>query len=72
MMDGENAECIVQYDWIVQIGKKKMERRKYCDLSFPCKPIKSGPACIFLYLKKKMLLFSLIRKVETIVAKFIF
>lgn len=23
MMDGENAECIVEYDWIVQITKKK-------------------------------------------------
>lgn len=72
MMDGENAECIVEYDWIVQITKNKMKRRKNCDLSFTCKPIKSGPACMFLYLKKKMLLFSLIKKVETIVSKFIF
>lgn len=29
MMDGENAKCIVQYDWIVQITKikKKKERQ---------------------------------------------
>lgn len=58
MMDGENAECIVQYDWIVQITKiKKKERRTNCDLSFTCKPTKSGPACMFLYLKKKCYYF---------------
>lgn len=26
MMDGENAECIVQYDWIVQITKMKKKK----------------------------------------------
>lgn len=28
MMDGENAECIVQYDWIVQITKKKIDKKE--------------------------------------------
>lgn len=27
MMDGENAECIVEYDWIVQITKNKMKEK---------------------------------------------
>lgn len=28
MMDGENAECIVQYDWIVQITNKKNDKKE--------------------------------------------
>lgn len=28
MIDGENAECIVQYDWIVQITKKNDTKEK--------------------------------------------